>query len=214
MFSGIIEELAKVKKIEKRGASLRLTVQSGKVLEDIKEGDSISVNGVCLTVVHYSDNSFSAEVSPETLRSSNLSGLTKESRVNLERSLKLGDRLMGHMVSGHIDGTGVIKEKKKRGDFIEISIEAPGEFMKYIVKKGSVALDGISLTVSERSKNSFRISVIPYTAKMTTLGFKGAGDSVNLECDIVGKYVESFLQKNGKENRGLSREFLKEHGFI
>ena len=214
MFSGIIEELAKVKEIEKRGSSLRLTVRSDKVLEDIREGDSISVNGVCLTVVDYSDNSFSAEVSPETLRSSNLSGLKRESRVNLERSLKLGERLMGHMVSGHIDGTGVIKEKKRRGDFIEISVKAPVELMKYIVKKGSVALDGISLTVADRSEDRFRISVIPYTAEMTTLGFKGAGDSVNLECDMIGKYVESFLQKNGKEEKGLSREFLKEHGFI
>lgn len=214
MFSGIIEEIGTVKKIFKKGTSLTLTVQANKILKDMKKGDSISVSGVCLTVIGHNDSSFSTEVSPETIKKSNLGDIKEGDKVNLERALKIGDRLMGHMVSGHIDGTGIIVKKEKKGDFIETTFQVPKELMKYIVEKGSVAIDGASLTALSCKEDTFKISFIPYTINMTTFRTKDIGDSVNLECDIIGKYTESFLSREEKEKKKLSREFLKEHGFI
>ena len=214
MFTGIIEELGVVKEARRKGSSLGVTIKAKAVIQDVKTGDSIAVNGVCLTVTDYSRDSFSAEVSHETLDKSYFKELKKGDKVNLERALKVGDRLMGHMVSGHIDGTGVIIKKKKKDDFIDVTFKINGEMMKYIVTKGSVAVDGVSLTVAAREKDIFRVSIIPHSAKMTTFGIKREGSPVNIECDLVGKYIENFLSGGEKKKGSLNREFLKEHGFI
>lgn len=214
MFTGIIEELGAIKKIVKKSASLTLTIHADAVLKDVKEGDSIAVSGVCLTVVDFDSDSFTAEVSPETLEKSYLDELKKGDRVNLERSLKIGDRLMGHMVSGHIDGTGQIVKKEKKGGFIDITFQTKKELMKYIVTKGSIAIDGVSLTVVSCKEDTFGISIIPHTARMTTIGIKDRGDSVNLECDLIGKYVESFVSRENSSRKEISRDFLKEYGFM
>jgi riboflavin synthase len=214
MFTGIIEELGSVEKIVKKGATLTLTIHADAVLKDVKEGDSIAVSGVCLTVVDFDNDSFTAEVSPETLKKSYLDELRKGDRVNLERSLKIGDRLMGHMVSGHIDGIGRIVKKEQKGDFVDITLQTKKELMKYIVTKGSIAIDGVSLTVVSCKGDTFGISIIPHTAKMTTIGIKDRGDSVNLECDLIGKYVESFVSRENSSSKEISRDFLKEYGFM
>lgn len=214
MFTGIIEELGSVEKIVKKAKSFTLTIHADAVLKDVKEGDSVAVSGVCLTVVGFDNQSFTAEVSPETLEKSYLCELKRGDRVNLERSLKIGDRLMGHMVSGHIDGTGRIVKKEKKGDFIDIAFQTKKELMKYIVTKGSIAIDGVSLTVVSCKENTFGISIIPHTAKMTTIGIKDRGDSVNLECDLIGKYVESFVSRDKNSRKEISRDFLKEYGFM
>lgn len=214
MFTGIIEELGIVKKILKKGASLTLTIQADTILRDIKKGDSIAVSGVCLTAVDFDDDTFTAEVSSETLDKSNLGELKKGERVNLERAMRIGERLMGHMVSGHIDGTGVILKKEIRGDFMEVEFQAPKGLLRYIVSKGSIAVDGVSLTIAELKKDIFSVSIIPHTKEMTTIGIKKRGDTVNLECDMIGKYVEGFLSAEGDKEKKLSREFLKEYGFL
>jgi riboflavin synthase len=214
MFTGIIEELGVVKQVRRKGSSLYVTINAKTVIQDVKTGDSIAVNGVCLTVTDYSHDSFSAEVSHETLDKSYFKGLKKGDRVNLERALKMGDRLMGHMVSGHIDGTGVIVKKEKKDDFIDVTLKINNEMMKYVVTKGSVAVDGVSLTVANRKKDVFRVSIIPHSARMTTFGIKREGSPVNIECDLVGKYIENFLSEGEKKRGSLSKEFLKEHGFI
>ena len=214
MFTGIIKELGEVKSIDTKGKESRLTIKAKKCLEDAKIGDSINVNGVCLTVVNITSGSFSADVSQETLKVTNLGTLKLWDKVNLERSLKITDRLGGHMVSGHIDDIGTIKEKKIEESTIYLWIEVPEELCRYIVHKGSIAVDGISLTIAGIKGNRFKVAVIPHTASITTLGIKKVGDSVNIEVDIIAKYVEKILSREDEIKRDISKEKLEKYGFI
>jgi riboflavin synthase len=211
LFTGIIEEVGHVNRIG--GGSL--VIDCHKVLEDVQLGDSIAVNGVCLTVTHFDKSSFTADVMPETVRRTSLAELKKGSPVNLERALTLASRLGGHIVSGHIDGTGEIVKFADEGNAILMTISAGPELLRYIVEKGSVALDGISLTVAAVTKADFTVSLIPHTREVTNLGSKKAGSTINIETDVLGKYVEKML--GGSENQpkagGLSRAFLLENGF-
>ena len=210
MFTGIIEELGVIQEIKKGVKSSKLLIKSNKVLENTKIGDSICTNGVCLTVTDLKINSFEADVMAETLRRSNLGDLQVGSKVNLERALTLKSRLGGHIVSGHIDGTGEILSLMKEDNSTDI--------LRYIVLKGSITIDGISLTVSYVDKSVFKVSIIPHTAQKTTLLTKNNGDTVNLECDVISKYVEKIMELSKKEenkkNTLLTEDFLRENGFF
>jgi riboflavin synthase len=215
VFTGIIEELGTVRSLERGSDSCQIFIMAQKVLEDVKLGDSIAINGVCLTVTSFDREHFSADMMAETLAKTNLKDLSPGQKINLERAARLGDRMGGHLVQGHIDGVGTMVEQQKVGIAKIIRIKAPPEIMDYLVSKGSVAIDGISLTVIDVLSDSFTVSIIPHTAKMTTLGFKKTGDTVNLEADIIGRYVEKLLNKSrGKNPAPLSPEFLAEHGFL
>ncbi len=215
MFTGIVEELGTVLRLDSLKDSARLTLQAQIVLQDAKLGDSIAVNGVCLTVTDLSARTFSVDIMYETLRKTNLEELKTNARVNLERALQLQTRLGGHLVSGHIDGTGKIKSINPIGIANVCRIEAPPEITSYLIPKGSVAIDGISLTVVDVDEGSFTVSLIPHTFKHTTLGGKGIGSTVNLETDIIGKYVAKFLKPDtGPAPKDISLDFLSEHGFI
>jgi riboflavin synthase len=211
MFTGIIEELSIVKSLQRAGGAARLAVSAAAVLDGTVLGDSICVNGVCLTVVERGRNEFSADVATETLRVTNLGDLKTGAKVNLERALQLSARIGGHLVSGHVDAVGRIREKREEGNGWRIFIDTPGTINRYIIRKGSIAVDGISLTVADVDRNGFSIAMIPHTAKLTTLGFKNAGDSVNLEADIIGKYVERLL--SGRVEGGVSLDALQKNGF-
>ena len=191
MFTGIVEEVGVVSKITSSG----MTVKASKVLSDVKLGDSIAVNGTCLTAVSFSNSEFSVDLSPETMRRTSLSQLTEGSRVNLERAISASDRMGGHIVQGHVDATGRITSIRPDGDSIIFRIRVPKRLDKYIVEKGFVAVDGISLTVVKRGASSFTLAVIPYTLENTNLAALSAGDRVNLEADILAKYVESLLSR-------------------
>lgn len=215
MFTGIIEELGVVQRMERGSDFCQISVSAQQVLDDVKMGDSIAINGVCLTVTGFDRQHFRADIMAETLSKTNLGSLTSGQKVNLERAVRLGDRMGGHLVQGHVDAVGQIAEQQTVGIAKIIRIKAPSEILDYMVAKGSIAIDGISLTVIEVFSDSFTVSIIPHTAKMTTLGFKKPGDSVNLEADIIGRYVEKLLKKNrGKNPAPLSSEFLAEHGFL
>src|SRR5574341_470735 len=211
MFTGIIEEMGRVKALRRDGAAARLTVSASTVLGGTAIGDSICVNGVCLTVVDLAKDGFSADVAVETLRVTNLGELKIGVNVNLERALQLSARIGGHLVSGHVDAVGRIREKRPEGNGWRIFFDAPDSVLRFVIKKGSIAIDGISLTVADVDKTGFSIAMIPHTAELTTLGFKSAGDSVNLETDIIGKYVERLLA--GRVEGGVSLELLKKTGF-
>ena len=191
MFTGIVEEVGVVSKITNNGMS----VKASRVLSDVKLGDSIAVNGTCLTAVSFSNSEFSVDLSPETMRRTSLSQLTEGSRVNLERALSASDRMGGHIVQGHVDATGRITSIKPDGDSIIFRVRIPKRLDKYIVEKGFVAVDGISLTVVKRGASSFTLAVIPYTLENTNLAVLSEGDQVNLEADILAKYVESLLAR-------------------
>ncbi|KXZ40659.1 riboflavin synthase alpha chain [Alkalithermobacter thermoalcaliphilus JW-YL-7 = DSM 7308] len=213
MFTGLVEEIGIVESIENFSNSSKIVIKCNKVLGNLKLGDSISTNGVCLTVTNYDNKSFSADVMGETIQKTNLKYLKKLDKVNLERALKLGDRFGGHIVTGHIDGIGTICDIKKDDIATWISINANENIMKYIIYKGSVCIDGISLTVACVEKNIFKVSIIPHTKTLTTLSNKNVGDFVNIECDIVGKYIEKLLNFSNKKS-DISLEFLKENGFL
>lgn len=217
MFTGLVEELGKVKAIEKGARSVRITIAAKKVLEDVKLGDSIAVNGTCLTAVAYDASQFTADVMPETVNKTVLAHLKPGDLVNLERTLRLGDRFGGHMVSGHVDSVGTIISKEQNDIAIIVKICVTPETSRYIIQKGSIAIDGISLTVVEAADTWFSVSLIPHTAKMTTLGYKRVGDAVNLETDIIGKYVEKLCTPKESEptkaKSGITMEFLAQHGF-
>ena len=191
MFTGIVEEVGIVSKITNNG----MTVKALRILSDVKLGDSIAVNGTCLTAVSFSNSEFSVDLSPETMRRTSLSQLTEGSRVNLERALSASDRMGGHIVQGHVDATGRITSIKPDGDSIIFRVRIPKRLDKYIVEKGFVAVDGISLTVVKRGASSFTLAVIPYTLGNTNLAVLSEGDRVNLEADILAKYVESLLAR-------------------
>jgi riboflavin synthase len=211
MFTGIIEEMGSVKALRREAGTARLTISASTVLGGTAVGDSICVNGVCLTVVDRGKSEFSADVANETLKVTNLGGLQIGQKVNLERALQLSARIGGHLVTGHVDAVGRIREKRQEGNSWRVFIDAPEAALRTIIKKGSVAVDGISLTVADVHTTGFSIAMIPHTAKLTTLGFKSAGDSVNLETDIIGKYVERLL--SGRVEDGVSLELLKKTGF-
>ena len=188
MFTGIIEELGIVKDVSRKGRLISLSIQADKVISDTKIGDSIAVNGVCLTVVKIEDKVLSFDLLEETARLTNLGKLKSNEKVNLERSLKIGDRLSGHFVTGHIDCPGAIREKTYVSGNLSFKITIPREFLKFIALKGSITVDGISLTVSDKRSNTFSVCIIPHTLKNTTLSFKGPSSEVNIETDILAKY--------------------------
>lgn len=215
MFTGIIEEIGTVKSLVVRSESAKLQIAARKVLADVRLGDSIAVNGVCLTVISFSPQEFTADVMPETLRKTNLVELKPGQVVNLERALALGGRLGGHLVSGHVDGTGRIRDRRLEENAVVVWIAAAREVLRLIVPKGSITVDGISLTVVDVSHDAFSVSLIPHTAEQTTLGHKAPGELVNLENDLIGKYVERLLATNqdfGKKD--LNMDFLKANGFL
>jgi riboflavin synthase len=216
MFSGIVAEVGTVKAVEGTEEAAALTIEASSMFGDVAVGESIAVNGVCLTVVHRHGCTFAVDVSPETLRATNLGELRSGDGVNLERSLRLSDRLGGHLVSGHVDGVGTIVDKRPEANALYYNIQAPRALMRYIVPKGSVAVDGISLTVVACRPEGFQVTIIPHTAALTTIGRKGIGATVNLECDMIGKYVERMLQARsegeGAEPAELRMAPLRRHG--
>lgn len=215
MFTGIIEEIGYVKRINQQSRSAQIEIKADKVLGDVAVGDSIAVNGVCLTVVAFDSQHFTADVMPETVSKTNLRELKPGSPVNLERALQLGGRLGGHIVQGHVDAIGTIVEKQILEIAIIYRIATEPELLQYVVPKGSVAIDGISLTVVDVFQDSFTVSLIPHTAHETVLGEKKPGDRVNLESDIIGRYVKHLMNRNhGEERQALNLSFLAEHGFI
>lgn len=211
MFTGLIVELGEVVSLERKAENASLSIKCSEIVVDAKVGDSICVNGACLTVVDIKGNIISFDVSYETLKATNLGGLKKADRVNIEPSLRADSKLGGHFVTGHVDGVGRIRSKRITGNAIRIEIESPLEILKYLVDKGSVAVDGISLTIVEVLKDSFSVVIIPHTASLTTIGYKNTGDTVNLEADILGKYVAKFLNINSDSSL-LSA--LKKSGYI
>ena len=215
MFTGIVEETGSIKNIKRGAASAELSIEASKVLEDVALGDSIAVNGVCLTVTDFSGSMFTADVMHETLDRSSLGALRPGSPVNLERAMKTDGRFGGHIVSGHIDGTGHISNISRDDNAIWYTIDTSGDILRYIVEKGSIAIDGISLTVASVDESSFKVSIIPHTAANTILAVKKAGDVVNLENDIIGKYVEKLMRtdENETEESCITEAFLIENGF-
>ena len=216
MFTGIIEEMGKLRQMKLAGSSGQIQIEARKVLEGTKIGDSIGVNGVCLTVTSMNADGFTADVMAETCRRSNLGRLKAGDLVNLERAMAAGERFGGHIMSGHIDGTGVIESLRREENAVWVTIRAERPVLRLIVEKGSVGIDGISLTVANVSETGFQVSVIPHTGEETTLLKKKPGDLVNLENDIVGKYVEKLLGL-GKEEKeegygGITMDFLREYG--
>ncbi len=212
MFTGIIEEIGKILNIHKGRSSAVLSVQSWKIMQDIQLGDSIAVNGVCLTVTSIFSNGFAADVMHETLNRSSLGSLRIGSPVNLERAMPANGRFGGHIVSGHIDGTGTVLNIHRDDNAVWYTVKTPLPVLSYIIEKGSIAIDGISLTVARVYKDSFSIAIIPHTASLTTLSGRHVGDLVNLENDCIGKYVERLMGKETQSNT-ITARFLAEHGF-
>lgn len=212
MFTGLIAELGTVESLKQVNASYRLTIAAKKVPPLLKMGESVACNGACLTVTEFTDSHFTVDVMPETARRTTIGELKQGSRINLERTLHLADGLDGHIVSGHIDGVGVISKITMEGIAKVVTITTEPKITHYIVEKGSIAIDGISLTVTKVTETTFSVSLIPLTVKETTMGFKKVGDKVNLETDIIGKYVEKMLVK--PKSGGLTAASLFENGFI
>ena len=212
MFTGLIEDIGTIVKLEKKGGGALLVVTHGAVLDDLKCGDSVAVDGVCLTITELRPPSFSVEASAETIRRTTLEAKKPNEKVNLERALRLNDRLGGHLVTGHVDEVGTIASIVPEGSSQKITITVSAKTNRYVVEKGSVAIDGISLTVNEVRDDRFSVNIIPYTASQTTLTERRPGDKVNIEADILGKYLERLI---GKKPQGkLDAQFLSEHGFL
>ena len=212
MFTGLREDIGAIVKLERKGEGALLVVNHGAVLDDLKLGDSVAVDGVCLTITELSSPSFSVEVSAETMRRTILDAKKPHEKVNLERALRLSDRLGGHLVTGHVDEVGTIASIVPEGSSQKITITVSAKTNRYVVEKGSVAIDGISLTVNEVRDDCFSVNIIPYTASQTTLTERRPGDKVNIEADILGKYLERLV---GKKPQGkIDAQFLSEHGFL
>lgn len=215
MFTGIIEEqgiVEEIKPVSER--AVELTIASEKITEDVHVGDSIAVNGICLTVTSFHSNVFKVDAMPETIKSTSLKLLKKGSKVNLERAMAANGRFGGHFVSGHVDGTGTITRKQQVENAIYYDIEMPSQLMNFVLYKGSIAVDGTSLTVFDVKESEFTISLIPHTAKETILGEKGVGDIVNIECDMLVKYVEQLIDKRDEKQKGVTKNILAANGFI
>ena len=217
MFTGIIEEIGQIKHIALGTKSSAMIIGADKVLDDVKIGDSISTNGVCLTVSRFGSDYFEADVMAETMRRTNFRELKPGDKLNLERAMQLNGRFGGHIVSGHVDGTGVIVSMKKEENAVWVSIGTNENILKYIVEKGSITIDGISLTVTYVDDHIFKVSIIPHTGAQTTLLGKKIGDSVNLENDLIGKYVEKMLksrmQSAGVRSSVIDEDYLRKYGF-
>lgn len=213
MFTGIIEEIGTIRSVRKGNTSGSLTIEAGEILSGVKIGDSIAVNGICLTVTGLEGSGFTVDVMHETFDRSNGAMFQAGMRVNLERAMAADGRFGGHIVSGHIDGVGRVKRTWKDENAVWYEISAPAGILRYIVEKGSIAVDGISLTVAKAGTDSFQVSVIPHTRNMTTLSEKKRGDMLNLENDCIGKYVEKLLG-TGSGKPGISADFLAENGFL
>lgn len=217
MFTGIVEEVGKISKIEEGKDFLHITIEGSKVLNPLNLGDSVAVNGVCLTVTNFNNSSFTADVMAETLKKSSLKILSKGSLVNLERAVTLNKPLGGHIVSGHIDGTGEIINIKKEGIATLLEVKTKETLLKYMVPKGSVALDGVSLTLVDIKEKSFTVSLIPHTKEETILMNKNIDDIINIECDVLGKYIYKFIQLKKEEEAlksNISLDFLSKTGFL
>jgi riboflavin synthase len=217
MFTGIVEEMGAITMMEKTLAGTRMTLLASTVLSDLKVGDSISVNGICLTVVSKGERDFSVDVSPETLSVTTLGQLLPGTPVNLERPMKLNERIGGHLVAGHVDGVGTIRSRQQEGNAIFFTIEAPSELLRYCVVKGSITVDGISLTLNDVTQHGFTVAIIPHTAKVTTLGLKRINDPVNLEADLIGKYVERLLQERSQLAKTMpvvDKDYLQKRGLL
>lgn len=210
MFTGIIEEIGVVENIVQSSKSCRLTIKANKIFDDLKLGDSVAVNGVCLTAAEISPPYFTVDVMAETMRRTSFSSFKKGSCANLERAMQMNGRFGGHIVSGHIDGTGTVLSMVREDNAVWVTIGADSAIMRYIIEKGSVALDGISLTVASLKNDRFSVSIIPHTAQQTTLLGKKSGDKINIECDLVGKYIEKFTAQN---SGGITEDFLARYGF-
>lgn len=215
MFSGIIEELGEVRSLDKKGPISKLQILAPNIAPDARAGQSVCVNGACLTVVKIEKDLLCLEIMQETLRRTNLGLLKQKDRVNLERALRVDGRLDGHFLSGHIDGTGIIRKREIKGGDLVIEVEtALKQILRYIVLKGSVALDGVSLTVSILENAIFGVNIIPYTIDNTTLGFKKEGDAVNIECDILAKYMDRIISRNNQTSASnVTLSLLRKHGF-
>ena len=221
MFTGIIEGFGHIAAVRSTGQGKRLAIEADFSLDRTKVGDSIAVSGACLTAVAIENKRFEVDVSPETLRTTTFEQAKVGDRVNLERAMRFSDRIDGHLVSGHIDDTGIIKQREILGNAIIITVDTAESLTRYMIAKGSVAVDGISLTINRCDAVSFSVSIIPLTAKWTTIGIKGIGDRVNIETDMIGKYVEKFIsgashadKPNTHQGSSISRDFLVKSGFI
>ena len=216
MFSGIVEEMGVVKSFERDLACARLSILAGNLLKDLQLGESVSVSGACLTASAVGETDFSVDVSVETENVTTLGTLTAGAAVNLERALKLNDRLGGHLVTGHVDGTGFLRERTQTGNTLLLTFEVPEPILRYCIPKGSITVDGVSLTINSVLERGVSVAIIPHTAKVTTLGIKQPGDAVNLESDLIGKYVERLLQHSGKlpekSSPVIDRDYLEKRG--
>ncbi len=213
MFTGLVEELGVVQGLERGLASATMMILARRVVTGMQIGESVTVNGVCLTVVRFVDNGFAVDVSPETLRVTTLGGLAAGDGVNLERAMRLGDRLGGHLVSGHVEAVGRIVGRAPEGNAIILTIEAPREVLRYCVGKGSVTVDGVSLTINALAEKTFSVAIIPHTASATTLGLKPPGSPVNLEPDLIGKFVERLMNTDQPPEK-VDAEFLRKRGLL
>jgi len=218
MFSGIIEEMGAIQAIHKGLSGAKLSILASVTLADLKVGDSISVTGACLTASHVNDMGFSVDVSTETLNCTTLGTSPVGTPVNLERAVKLNARMGGHLVTGHVDGIGILRSRQQDGNAIQLTIEGPEEIIRYCVPKGSITVDGVSLTINAVSDRSIAVAIIPHTAKITTIGLKQIGDPVNLESDLIGKYVERLLQTSGTFRAQpapvIDRDYLQKRGML
>ncbi|HCG99400.1 MAG TPA: riboflavin synthase [Actinobacteria bacterium] len=213
MFTGIIEELGTIQAIRRGADQFVLDIKAPRLVAGVEIGDSVAVNGICLTVTTKTRDGFTVDVMPETVTKTNLDDIKSGETVNLERAMTMSSRLGGHMVSGHVDGVGTITSKSKAENALIIRISAPEAVTRYLIGRGSIAVDGISLTVMDYGDEYVVVSIIPHTASVTTLGFKRPGDIVNLEADLIGKYIEKFMSGQQKKTPGLTLETLREHGF-
>jgi riboflavin synthase len=214
LFTGLIEDLGTLREVRRGAEETRLTVATALPMSELTLGESIAVNGICLTVVAFGNGSFSADVSTETVARTTFAELAPGHRVNLERALRLSDRLGGHLVSGHVDGVGTVLERIREGNATRFTFRIPAALSRYLVSKGSVAVDGISLTVNAVDGETFSLTIIPHTMVMTTLQTLAAGGRVNIETDIIGKYVERFLRAGEGKESSIDRQFLAKHGFL
>ena len=218
MFSGIVEEMGAIQAIERGLAGARISILATLIMDDAHIGDSICVSGACLTVVEQIESGFVIDASTETLNCTTLGTMTVGTPVNLERAVKLNARMGGHLVTGHVDGIGMLRAREQQGNAILMQVEASEDILRYCVSKGSITVDGISLTINAVKPHSFEVAIIPHTAKVTTLGLKQVGDSVNLEADLIGKYVERLLQGSGalpaKPAPVIDQDYLRKHGLI
>jgi len=214
MFTGIIEEVGVVKKIDRKPGMARLTVEANTVIEDIKVGDSVACNGVCLTVAELNHHRISFDIMSQTLERTNLGKGKVGEKINLERSLRAGDRLSGHILSGHIDGMGTLVTKQNDSKNLVLRIVTSADIMRYLVPKGSIACEGISLTIVDLAKDYFTVNIIPHTLRATNLDSKKVGDTLNIEVDLFGKYVYRYLAQKKTESPKTTKEFLAEYGFM